>query len=69
MLACVDSAMTAWPVMPRATEPRATKRGMSAAGRNTLQASGRQRRVVIGLTGLWDDFERVRRRGGVLGCI
>jgi hypothetical protein len=25
--------------MPRATEPRATKRGMSAAGRNTLGVS------------------------------
>jgi len=37
--AWVDSAMTSWPVIPRATEPRATKRGMSDAGRNTLLVS------------------------------
>lgn len=35
----VDSAMTSWPVIPRATEPSATKRGMSAAGRKTLDVS------------------------------
>lgn len=45
-----DSTMTSWPVIPRETEPRATKRGMSEAGRKTLEwrkgggeAGGRER--------------------------
>lgn len=32
-----DSTMTSWPVMPSETEPSATKRGMSDAGRKTLK--------------------------------
>lgn len=37
--AWVDSAMTSWPVIPSATDPRATKRGISDAGRKTLLVS------------------------------
>ena len=41
-----DSRMTSWPVIPRETEPWATKRGMSEAGRKTLSGGVRTRGEV-----------------------
>ena len=35
-----DSRMTSWPVIPSETDPWATKRGMSEAGRKTLDEEG-----------------------------
>jgi hypothetical protein len=61
--------MTSWPVIPSATDPRATKRGISDAGRNTLFVSSASSPASQRRTGLMGGSEPKRRPDGGHGCI